>query len=71
MDIAVKLDTSPRLPREMKKYEDPNFEFRVRDIAAADRVSARLPADSQACSSTPFAKAAGRRSATSPTGTCC
>jgi serine protease Do len=45
MDVAVKLDTSPRLPREMKKYEDPSFEFRVRDIAAADRVSARLPAD--------------------------
>jgi serine protease Do len=41
--VTVKLDTSPRLPREMKKYEDPNFEFRVRDIAAADRVSARLP----------------------------
>ena len=33
------------LPREMKKYEDPIFEFRVRDIAAADRVSARLPTD--------------------------
>ena len=45
MDVTVKLDTSPRLPREMKKYEDPNFEFRVRDIAAADRVSSRLPAD--------------------------
>ena len=45
MDVSVKLDTSPRLPREMKKYEDPSFEFRVRDIAAADRVSARLPAD--------------------------
>jgi S1-C subfamily serine protease len=45
MDVAVKLDTSPRLPREMKKYEDPSFEFRVRDIAAADRVSSRLPAD--------------------------
>jgi serine protease Do len=44
-DVAVKLDTSPRLPREMKKYEDPSFEFRVRDIAAADRVSSRLPAD--------------------------
>jgi serine protease Do len=43
--VPVKLDTSPRLPREMKKYEDNNFEFRVRDIAAADRVSARLPAD--------------------------
>jgi serine protease Do len=35
--IAVKLDQSPRLPREMKKYEDPNFEFRVRDISAADQ----------------------------------
>ncbi len=45
MDVSVKLDTSPRLPREMKKYEDPSFEFRVRDIAAADRVSARLPTD--------------------------
>ena len=45
MDLAVKLDTSPRLPREMKKYEDPSFEFRVRDIAAADRISSRLPAD--------------------------
>jgi serine protease Do len=45
MDVAVKLDTSPRLPREMKKYEDPSFEFRVRDIAAADRVSSRLPTD--------------------------
>ena len=35
--VAVKLDQSPRLPREMKKYEDPNFEFRVRDITAADQ----------------------------------
>jgi serine protease Do len=35
--VAVKLDASPRLPREMKKYEDPNFEFRVRDISAADQ----------------------------------
>ena len=47
----------------MKKYEDPNFEFRVRDIAAADRVSSRLPRIRQACSSMPCAKAAGRRSA--------
>jgi serine protease Do len=45
IDVPVTLDASPRLPREMKKYEDPNFEFRVRDIAAADRVSARLPVD--------------------------
>lgn len=35
--IRVPLETAPRLPREMKKYEDPNFEFRVRDVAAADR----------------------------------
>ena len=35
--VAVKLDQSPRLPREMKKYEDPNFEFRVRDVSAADQ----------------------------------
>ena len=35
--VTVKLDTSPRLPREMKKYEDPNFEFRVRDITVADQ----------------------------------
>ena len=35
--MTVKLDASPRLPREMKKFEDPNFEFRVRDITAADQ----------------------------------
>ena len=44
-DVSVRVDASPRLPREMKKYEDPSFEFRVRDMAAADRVSSRLPAD--------------------------
>jgi serine protease Do len=35
--VAVKLEQSPRLPREMKKYEDPNFEFRVRDVTMADQ----------------------------------
>jgi S1-C subfamily serine protease len=43
--IPVTLATSPRLPREMKKYEDPNFEFRVRDIAAADRLEEGLDPD--------------------------
>ena len=38
--VKVALDAAPRLPREMKKYEDPNFEFRVRDVAAADRTVA-------------------------------
>jgi serine protease Do len=41
--LEVKLGTAPRLPREMKKYEDPNFEFRVRDVASADRVQAGIP----------------------------
>jgi serine protease Do len=35
--LPVTLAASPRLPREMKKYEDRDFEFRVRDLAAADR----------------------------------
>jgi serine protease Do len=41
--LAVKLEASPRLPREMKKYEDPNFEFRVRDVSAADQSERLLP----------------------------
>ena len=41
---SVVLEASPRLPREMKKYEDPNFEFRVRDVSAQDRVTERIPA---------------------------
>lgn len=41
--LSVTLESSPRLPREMKKYEDRDFEFRVRDVAAADRTSAGLP----------------------------
>jgi serine protease Do len=36
--IPVTLDPSPRLAREMKKYEDPNFEFRVRDLTAVDGI---------------------------------
>ena len=43
--VPVTLEASPRLPREMKKYEDPNFEFRVRDIAALDRLTERVPTD--------------------------
>jgi serine protease Do len=43
--LKVTLETSPRLSREMKKYEDTNFEFRVRDLAAADRLEQGLPED--------------------------
>jgi serine protease Do len=41
--VAVSLEPSPPLPREMKKYEDPNFEFRVRDITAFDRAERNWP----------------------------
>jgi S1-C subfamily serine protease len=41
--IPIVLETAPQLPREMKKYEDPNFEFRVRDMAMADRQQRSLP----------------------------
>jgi S1-C subfamily serine protease len=43
LTVPVTLDASPRLPREMKKFEDVNFEFRVRDVATADRLQERLP----------------------------
>jgi len=45
--ISVTLDASPRLPREMKKYEDREFEFRARDMAAADRTAIGLPEGQQ------------------------
>ena len=41
--VKVQLESSPRLPREMKKYEDPNFEFRVRDVAEMDRLELGVP----------------------------
>ena len=40
---TVVLEQSPPLPREMKKYEDPNFEFRVRDVTPADRSERNWP----------------------------
>jgi serine protease Do len=43
LTVPVTLEASPRLAREMKKFEDVNFEFRVRDVASADRLQARLP----------------------------
>lgn len=40
--IPVKLGQTPTLPREMKSYEDPVFEFRARDVAEADQLDPRL-----------------------------
>jgi serine protease Do len=41
--VTVALESTPQLPREMKKYEDPNFEFRVRDVAEMDRAQLAVP----------------------------
>ena len=41
--VKVALSSSPRLPREMKKYEDPTFEFRVRNISETDRRDLGVP----------------------------
>ena len=43
--VKVQLESSPRLPREMKKSEDPNFEFRVRDVAEMDRLQLATRSD--------------------------
>jgi S1-C subfamily serine protease len=41
--LSVTLAASPRLSREMKKYDDRDFEFRVRDLAPADRTASGVP----------------------------
>jgi serine protease Do len=41
--MQVKLAASPRLPREMKKYDDDVFEFRVRDVSPVDRERSGWP----------------------------
>jgi S1-C subfamily serine protease len=41
--VTVRLESSPRLARAMKKYEDPNFEFRARDVADMDRIELAVP----------------------------
>lgn len=40
--VPVTLTTAPLLPREMKEYTDPSFEFRARDLAEADREDPKL-----------------------------
>jgi serine protease Do len=42
--VVVRLGPSPRLPREMKKYDDETFEFRVRDVSPVDRERSGWPA---------------------------
>jgi serine protease Do len=42
LQIPVTLVASPHVAREMRRYDDPNFDFRVRDIADADRDDPKL-----------------------------
>jgi serine protease Do len=42
MALPVTLGPSPSQPREMKRYDDVVFEFRVRDVAEEDRVNPSL-----------------------------
>jgi serine protease Do len=45
LTIAVELARAPKLEREMKKFQDANFEFTVRDLSFFDRVHDDLPED--------------------------
>lgn len=45
LTIPVELTASPRATREMKEYEDVDFEFKVRDITFIDKVKEKWPAD--------------------------
>ena len=66
--VKVALESSPRLPREMKKYEDPDLRVpcsrhRRNGPARAERAGF----GKRGFSSRQFGKAAGRRSRISPT----
>jgi len=47
LKLAVELMRSPQVEREMKKYQDHNFEFAARDLSFFDRVRDELPEDTQ------------------------
>ena len=43
--VSVELTASPRLAREMKEYEDVEFEFTVRNLTFLDKVKEKWPED--------------------------
>lgn len=45
MKVPIALTASPRQTREMKEYEDVNFEFKVRDLTFLDKVKEKWPED--------------------------
>jgi len=44
-NLSVELARAPRLPREMKKYRNDDFEFVVRNVSFVDAVQEQWPAD--------------------------
>jgi serine protease Do len=45
LTVPVKLERSPRLPREMKKYRNEAFEFTARDMTFYDQAEEQWPTD--------------------------
>lgn len=45
LTLAVELERSPKLEREMKKFQDAHFEFTARDLCFFDRVREQWPED--------------------------
>jgi S1-C subfamily serine protease len=45
MEVAVTLDTSPKLPRDYRRHTEEQFGFTVRDIAFADRTKGGVKHD--------------------------
>ena len=45
LDVTVKLEVSPKPPRDFVTYEDPNFEFTARDIAFRDKANGDVVKD--------------------------
>jgi S1-C subfamily serine protease len=43
LTLPVKLSASPKPPREMAHYPDPDFEFVARDLTEADRDGQKVP----------------------------
>ena len=43
--VTVELARAPKLEREMKKFQETNFEFTARDLSFFDRVDDDLPED--------------------------
>ena len=69
LKLPVELVRSPRLDREMKKYQNHDFEFSARDLSFFDLVHDELPEETTGARITGMA--VGRRSAICTSTTSC